>query len=620
MLGRADHLQAKIGGARVDLQAVERLLAAQPGVAAAPARAWPHPLRPQDSVLAAYVVAIGAEGPRPETGTSAAAYAVAAGAAGPRQEPAAGAAAPGREPGAAQTAAGAAAGAEEHPLVARLRRAAAGALPAAARPSVYVLLDRLPRSPAGKVLRSQLPPPPGVAAAESVGEAAEAGLTEPQQQRQRQQQEEEQHPQSSPPAAPPPPPTESRVVSAFAAALGPAPVAQLEATSDFFAQCGGDSLAAAAAANILGIDVRMLFTYPSARGLAAALRMEWEQRWARQPAGASPGAGAGAADGGGGGAGGGATAKAGAAARGGRAAVAEAGGSSAGLVPAAKRRRIVLDVSPAAAAAEGAPGAAEVAAPVEEGGGGGGPLQQWLQRAAAATIHSSAGRALRAAPPRGAAAAPGAGAAQAYRAFTVPAAVSWRVSELSAGTPPAAAPAAGAAAAEGAREGACKLEVLWRRPLGLCVDAAPELVSLELPEPPQPPSPPGAAAGAPAGSGDAGHGAAARLVALACSHGGGAAAFDVATGVPLWGARLPGRADAGLAAEPGLREVAVACSGGRLCCLDLASGDLVRTVDCGGELRAAPAADPWPACGRWWAATHGRELLVVRPGGGEVLR
>ena len=286
LLGRADLLQAKVAGARVDLLAAERALApalatstsaastagdAGSGravgggaVAAVALRAWPRPRRPQDSVIAAYAV------------------------------PAAGGD-------------GAAAAAQ---LVAALRAAAERALPPAARPASYTLLAALPRSPAGKLLRSQLPPPPGY---------------EDQQLQQEQEEKEQSAAQPAQPAStarPRPPPSESDVMAAFVTALGgaaAAAAARLEATSDFFAHAGGDSLAAAAVAAALGVDARLVFACPTARSLAAAL--------GRPAAAAAAGAAAAAAGG-----------------------PAQAAEAAEGLFPAAKRRRLVVEVAPAGSA------------------------------------------------------------------------------------------------------------------------------------------------------------------------------------------------------------------------------------------------------------------------------
>jgi hypothetical protein len=429
-----------VGGVRVDLTAVEHWLARCSGVAAAAARAWPHRLRPQDSLVAAYVV--------------------------PTQQ---------------QDQQG------QLDLVSRLRAAAAAALPAAARPGSYTLLEHLPRSPAGKLLRAQLPQPAALAPAPAA--------TQQQQQR--------------PSGAP----SEAQVMAAFMSGVDEAALlAPLEPTSDFFTAGGGDSLAAAAVAGRLGIDVRMVFAYPTARALAAALRQQGqfdaptvlENRG--QPISSQDGGGE-------------------------------------GLFPAAKRQRLVVEVDEVTMGGSGQPAVTATA----EG------LAQLLSEAVASgTVSTAAGPA------------------------------AWEEA-------PAQAPASHSGP-----------QVVWRHPLGQCVDAAPELITLQRP---------------------AGAGGPATTLALACSHSGAVACCDAATGAAFWRAQLPGRCDAGLAAEPGLREVAVAYGGGCLCCLALATGAVLREVDCGGELRAAPAADPWPGSGRWWVGTHGRGLVVVEPGeGGAVLR
>jgi hypothetical protein len=129
---------------------------------------------------------------------------------------------------------------------ARVVQELAQSLPPAAIPqAMWAVLPGLPRTPAGKVLRSALP-------------------------------------SLLPPAAGASPPTEAQVMAAFVEALGRQthPVYQqqqqqqlaLEPTSHFFEHLGGTSLAAVAAAAQLGIDQRLLYAYPTARSLAAALR------------------------------------------------------------------------------------------------------------------------------------------------------------------------------------------------------------------------------------------------------------------------------------------------------------------------------------------------------------
>jgi len=203
-------LTLKIRGARVDLSQVEGALAACPLVAgaAAAAAAAPPPALAEQRRLVGYVVLR-------EAGDGA----------GGGQE-----ADPPRllplPPGAE----------------AALRVWLAERLPPAAVPGALLRLDRLPLSPAGKLQRSRLPPPPPPPP-----------------------------PAPLPDAASPPPSSaggsgEAAVMSALSSALG----APLEATDDFFAR-GGDSLGAAEAAGVLGVDARLIYAYPTARSLARAL-------------------------------------------------------------------------------------------------------------------------------------------------------------------------------------------------------------------------------------------------------------------------------------------------------------------------------------------------------------
>jgi len=444
VLGRVDQGQAKVGGVRVDLLAVERFLLGCDGVAEAAVRAWQHPRRPQDSLLAAYIVAKQQQQQQQESG-----------------------------------------------LISRLQAAAAAALQPPARPTSYTLLPSLPRSAAGKLLRLQLPMLP-----------AAAGGPVPTDQTHHHQQQQQQQAQL--------PASEAQVMAAFVAALGGnSNHPGLEATSDFFTSGGGDSLAAAAVAGALGIDVRLVFAHPTARALAAALRPTEEQR------GASAEKQRGAGD------------------------------EAEGLFPAAKRRRLVVDVERSSAAATASPAVSH-------------SLPQLLSHATHGTVISSAGIVHR-----------GGLTGQHAMAAAHP------------DTP------------------ISSLQVAWHQPLGLCIDAAPQLVVLQ-------------AAGTTTTT------TTTNAVVLACSHSGEVACFDAATGTAFWRAQLPGRCDAGLAVELRLRELAVACSGGVLRSLDLGSGAVLREVECGGELRSAPAVDP---SGRWWVAGHGQQLVVMEPGeGGTVLR
>lgn len=59
--------------------------------------------------------------------------------------------------------------------------------------------------------------------------------------------------------------------------------------------------------------------------------------------------------------------------------------------------------------------------------------------------------------------------------------------------------------------------------------------------------------------------------------------------------------------------LAVTCGDGRLHFLSTADGSLAGCCDAGGQVRAAPAIDPWR--GRVWLPSHGRRLTVCEPPG-----
>lgn len=61
------------------------------------------------------------------------------------------------------------------------------------------------------------------------------------------------------------------------------------------------------------------------------------------------------------------------------------------------------------------------------------------------------------------------------------------------------------------------------------------------------------------------------------------------------------------------RQVAVACSDGRVCFLSVTSGKLLGTCHAGGALKAAPAVDPWE--GHVWVASHGCQVIVCKAPG-----
>ena len=133
---------------------------------------------------------------------------------------------------------------ENPPTLSALRRSLEERLPASLRPSTFVFLDALPRTPSGKVDRAALPPPP-------------AG-----------------RPPLETPFAAPRDPMEEAAVSAFREALD---LARVGADDDFF-ELGGDSLAAvtalSAASDALGVELSAadLIAAPTPSALAARAR------------------------------------------------------------------------------------------------------------------------------------------------------------------------------------------------------------------------------------------------------------------------------------------------------------------------------------------------------------
>jgi len=145
----------------------------------------------------------------------------------------------------------------------RLMQHAVRCLAPAARPAHYVLLRQLPRTPAGKVARGELPGLQQLAGTPA-GDGPGGELPALQQLAQG---------AAAAGAAGGKPTTEAAVMRAFVGALGGEGQGSwppLEPTSNFFDQ-GGDSLAAAEAAAALGVDARLVLAYPTARSLAAHL-------------------------------------------------------------------------------------------------------------------------------------------------------------------------------------------------------------------------------------------------------------------------------------------------------------------------------------------------------------
>ena len=190
---------------------------------------------------------------------------------------------------------------------------------------------------------------------------------------------------------------------------------------------------------------------------------------------------------------------------------------------------------------------------------------------------------------------------------------------LRGGAGPGGAGAAGAASAAGSSQPAglqglaagarplqagapprgARIRLAWRARMLACIDAAPLAGDMD-----------------------------GRPAVFACSHGGDVGCWDAASGQRVWEASAGGRADAGLAlcqdlARPKERRkqyLAVGTNGGELVYVDLGRKQAWGRVAIGGALRAAPAVDPWPACGMVWAVTHASELVVVVAPGQRMCR
>ena len=249
---------ARSAGMRVELAEVEAVLAAHPDVGAAAARAWPAPMD-RGLRLAAYLELPPNPNPKPSPdGVQS------------QREPA--------QPLGEAWDSGAIPGMDSLPDT--LREWCAQRLPPAAVPSVVAVLERLPRSAAGKLARGALPPPSwadeGLALDLGLGSGLGSGpAPEPGPQRlsapQRVGREvstgdvggtgKGERSSASDGRGDVSMMTmalsaigEARVLRVFAETMG---LPRLEPAADFFA-AGGDSLAAAAAAAALGIDARQV--------------------------------------------------------------------------------------------------------------------------------------------------------------------------------------------------------------------------------------------------------------------------------------------------------------------------------------------------------------------------
>ncbi|EIE25078.1 acetyl-CoA synthetase-like protein [Coccomyxa subellipsoidea C-169] len=530
--GRLD-LQVKIGGVRIDSLEVEACLAAHPGVVAAAATVWPAgPLNGMR--LCAYV----------ELNTS------------------------------------------STETYSELKSWCMDYLPTAAVPSIIVVLPALPRSSAGKIQRGDLPRPAGLAQCidgpPSIAAAQLGGIS---------------HPEDGAQAALPhgfpfagPGGLEAAAMRAFSAALG-LPSRALEPGTDFWS-AGGDSLSAAQVAGWLGVDVRMLTAFPTARTLAAQLRamratnstpnLDSQEKPSRAAAPSS--------------------------------AALESRPLQDALHEQLRKRRRVSAREP-----DQAPGRADwTLTPPSPALGGmvlqrGGHVSVWPRSgvfSAAATLASSAQFPLQL--PQLAGSASEESGAPAHRSHTA-AGVSTEdegdrvAKKRGQATQHASGLGQGDDVMEGQERG-----VLWRVEMKECVDASPViLVQAALEQ-----------AGKHSGWEREGsrqlREQQLRWFVLGCSHGGDVVCIDGPSGTPLWRSTIGGRAESGLTLTGDLQHVAVAQSEGRLCFLRTADGVEVGSCETGGALRAAPVTDPW--LGYIWAASHGRQLNICRAPGEVILR
>ncbi|GIM12369.1 hypothetical protein Vretimale_15759 [Volvox reticuliferus] len=126
----------------------------------------------------------------------------------------------------------------------------------------FLSLSQLPRNPAGKLMRRQLPPPPLL----SPQPAAEYWGLRPSETQLQLNATSRHHRQLRPVGVDSP--SEMAVMRAIVTATG---LTGLEATTDIFS-AGMSSLEAVQVAALLSTDVRMVLSYPTPRTLAAALR------------------------------------------------------------------------------------------------------------------------------------------------------------------------------------------------------------------------------------------------------------------------------------------------------------------------------------------------------------
>ncbi len=602
LLGRLDH-QIKLGGVRLHLETVEACLLEHPRVKQAAARTWERPSgnsSTESAVLVAYVVL---HNIRDAAET-----------------------APGlddsRETGVPFTVA------PDEAAEAVLRAWVVKRLPAAAVPLGFVALAQLPRTPAGKVLRSQLPAPTWLLQREEADSgsagaqaAAKPGLQgtisasffESLEVAPRTVQGIKSLRRSGV--------TESDVMNAFSRALGRS---DLEPTDDFFSSGGGTSLAAAAVAAELGTEPAMLFAAPTARSLAALLlsgtassgfvpipssRSHCENSTEEQPPG--------------------------------------------------KRRKVVRELQRPLGINLQSP-----LGPPATLSGSKYDLRSGVasQLALPLTSESWAGQ-LRCSSCRVLSLT---GAGRTATLLAGSRAIQESTSEanqergkLPAFLPSASSPSSWLSPSSPPDEGV-SVEAAWAHPLGRCIDASPLVVALICTE--------GNGASADRDEAESSPRRPAfglkQHAVLACSHDGSVACLDGQSGQVLWQNRLPARAEAGMclcpaasAAPPssvgvssgdteGQRlianltgrivaesssgellfdhdaAVAVSCGDGCVRFLSLADGRLLSTSGrLEGGLRAAPACDPWPGCGVVWVATHGRRLVALEsPGGAQAAR